>query len=81
VKRIIEEGVANAWDRGFLGFPLIDTEVIITAANLSVETGPSALRKCANQLVNAVVNSSNPKLLEPIMNVEVCVLCSFHAKC
>lgn len=73
----IEDGIKWGLMRGALGYPCLDTETTLDSCSINSENiNLVAVRNCASQLVGRLVSTSkNPKLLEPVMKVEVLILC------
>ena len=71
----VEKGVADALSSGALaGFPVIDLRVVLKDGSFhDVDSSEMAFRICASMGVREGVSKAKPRLLEPIMKVEVVV--------
>ncbi|MBN1297056.1 elongation factor G [bacterium] len=69
----VEEGFRDSMARGLVaGFPMIDVKfVLIDGAAHSVDSSEMAFRTCAEQALRTVIHKAAPRLLEPIMKIEI----------
>ena len=72
-RKAVEEGISDALMTGVLGnFAIIDTKIrVIGGEARETESSEMAFRSAAVMALRAVVNASDPVLLEPIMVVEI----------
>lgn len=55
-------------------FTVIDVKVTLEDLAIESDSSLASFRKCASQLISKMLTSAGPKLLEPIMNIEVLFL-------
>ncbi len=69
----VEKGVQSVWDSGVLiGFPLVDTTVtLIDGAYHEVDSSAIAFEIAGRAALREGCQKAGPKLLEPIMDVEI----------
>ncbi len=75
----IEEGVGDALTRGpLLGYPMIDVAVTLTDLALDeADSSENSFRAAATMATMQMVEKAGPRLLEPLMKVEVVVADEF----
>jgi elongation factor G len=70
----VVNGFKDSMTRGPLaGYPIACLQVTVHAVEKDGDTTAGAIRACANSLVNHVINTSQPTILEPVMAVELSV--------
>lgn len=70
----VEAGVRDALDKGPLGFPIVDIAVTLTDGSYhSVDSSDMAFRIAGRQAMVEALPKCDPILLEPVMQVEICV--------
>ncbi len=69
----VQKGVLSVWDAGFLiGFPIVDCKVTLTdGAFHEVDSSVVAFEISARAGMKEGIQKAGPKLLEPVMDVEV----------
>lgn len=70
----VEAGVRDALEKGPLGFPVVDVAVTLTDGSYhSVDSSDMAFRIAGRQAMAEALPKCEPILLEPVMQVEICV--------
>jgi elongation factor G len=71
----VEKGIREAAEAGVIaGYPVVDAKVTLTdGSHHEVDSDEMAFKSCASKAFRRSVRQSNPKLLEPMMEVEVIV--------
>ena len=69
----IEKGFRDAAQKGLLaGFPMVDLKfVLIDGSHHEVDSSEMAFRICTARALKEVVHRTGPRLLEPVMKVEI----------
>lgn len=69
----VEKGFQNTMQNGLIaGFPMIDVRfVLLDGLSHSVDSSEMAFRICTEQALKSSINLTSPKLLEPIMKIEI----------
>ncbi len=69
----VQKGVQETWDSGVIaGYPLVDTKVTLYDGSFhEVDSSEVAFKIAASMALKEGVRKADPKLLEPIMKVEV----------
>jgi elongation factor G len=67
------EGMADALSRGtLLGYPVVDVEArLVGASYVESESNAASFRAAATMGMNKAMEAAGPRLLEPVMDVEV----------
>jgi len=70
----VESGVLDAMNKGPMGFPVVDVEVVLTDGKFhAVDSSEMAFRKAASQAMREAMTESGTTLLEPINNVKIVI--------
>ncbi len=71
----VEKGVKNAADKGIIaGYPLVDLSVTLYDGSFhDVDSSEVAFQIAGSMALQSAVKKANPKILEPVMKVEVIV--------
>jgi len=70
----IRESVLATLDRGYLGFPITDMQVVLVQVGIDNDSSLLAFKKCVSQLLMKIIGVEAPKhirLLEPLMRIEL----------
>ena len=69
----VEKGFREAAQKGLLaGFPMVDVKfVLIDGSSHDVDSSEMAFRICTQRALKEVVHKTGPRLLEPIMKIEI----------
>ena len=69
----VEKGFRNAAQKGLLaGFPMVDLKfVLIDGSHHEVDSSEMAFRICTTRALKEVIHKTGPRLLEPVMKIEV----------
>lgn len=69
----IEKGFREAAENGLLaGFPMVDVKfVLLDGSHHEVDSSEMAFRICTSRALKEVINKTGPKLLEPVMKIEI----------
>ena len=69
----VEKGFRNTMQKGLIaGFPMIDARfVLLDGLSHPVDSSEMAFRICTEQALKSIINRTSPKLLEPIMKIEI----------
>jgi elongation factor G len=77
----VEHGVTEYLQKGPLGFPVVDIEVVLTDGQYhSVDSSDAAFKAAAHQAMREGMPACKPVLLEPVMHVAISVPNAFTAK-
>lgn len=70
----VEAGVLDAMNKGPMGFPIVDVEVVLTDGKFhAVDSSEMAFRKAGSQAMRDAMAESGTVLLEPIHNVHILI--------
>ncbi|MCD4652946.1 elongation factor G [bacterium] len=69
----VEKGFRETLKKGLVaGYPMIDVKfVLIDGAAHNVDSSEMAFRICTQQALRSIIGRASPKLLEPIMKIEI----------
>ncbi|HPQ40397.1 MAG TPA: elongation factor G [bacterium] len=69
----VEQGFRETMSRGLVaGFPMIDVKfVLIDGSAHSVDSSEMAFRICTEQALRSCIHRASPRLLEPMMKIEI----------
>lgn len=68
----VEQGVRDAMERGPLGFPVVDVEVVLTDGSYhSVDSSELAFRLAGRMAMAEALAQSAPFLLEPVLHIAI----------
>lgn len=70
LQSVLQEGLRTALEQGTLGYPATDIQVTIHSIVYD-EPNINSFKRCCSRLIHELLAQCHPRLLEPIMSVEV----------